>query len=597
VLVLIMLIAITGSDTFNPGHWHKDFRVGLGLDLSSGTQVTLKATTFSGGTPTAAQMSTAQTVMLNRVNGTGNSGAQVEPEGNDLLTISVPNANSQQVINLVKTTADLWFRPVLLAGAGTSSAKATPTPSTSASPKASSSASPTASATSTAKTTAKITHNDASASPSASASASPSASASASPSATSSASTTYYGNESAVNKATLKLFEKMTCKASSSSTTVNSSWKSAIGYTYQQYDAKEGNTQVVSCDSSGTKYVLGPATVAGEDVTSANPELNTSGGDWVVAITLNSKAAAAWGTLTTKLYQYYQDYQSDQTNLNDYYLSQTAVVLDGNAVSVAYTGAALTTGSFQIQGNFTESYASFLADVVKFGSVPLKFTVVDSQSVSPQIGTASLDAGLIAALIGFILVIGYCFMYYRGLAIVSISSLVTAAVIAYLCVVLLTKYQSGFGLELSSIAGLIVAVGITADSFVVFFERLRDEVREGKSLRPAVESGWRRARRTILVSDTVSFLAALVLYELAIGDVRGFAYTLGLTTLIDVLVVFTFTKPLVTLLAQTKFFGNGHPWSGLSPDRLGARSPWRSSVRRQPAGRASRSPSTGNREA
>jgi preprotein translocase subunit SecD len=510
----------------------------------------------------------------------------------------VPNANSQQVINLVKTTADLWFRPVLLAQpyTGTSSAKATPTPSTSASPKASSSASPTASASSTAKTTAKITHDDASASPSSSASPTASTSASASPSASasSSSSTTYYGNQSEVNKSTLALFEKLSCTPSSSSTSVNSDWQTKLGYSYKQFDNPAA--QVISCDSSGTKYVLGPATVAGEDVTSANPELNTSGGDWVVTITLNGKAAAAWGTLTTKLYQYYQDYQSQQ-NYDDFYLSSTAVVLDGNAVSVAYTGAALTTGTFQIQGNFTESYASFLADVVKFGSVPLKFTVVDSQSVSPQIGTASLDAGLIAALIGFILVIAYCFIYYRGLAIVSISSLLTAAMIAYLCVVLLTKYQSGFGLELSSIAGLIVAVGITADSFVVFFERLRDEVREGKSLRPAVESGWRRARRTILVSDTVSFLAALVLYELAIGDVRGFAYTLGLTTLIDVLVVFLFTKPLVTLLAQTKFFGNGHPWSGLSPDRLGARTPWRSSVRRQPAGRASRSASTGNREA
>jgi preprotein translocase subunit SecD len=602
VIVLIMLISITGSDTFSPGKWHHDFRVGLGLDLSSGTQVTLKATTFSGGTPTQAEMDTAQTIMLNRVNGTGNSGAEVEPEGTDLITVSVPNANSSQVIQLVSTTADLWFRPVLLAAPYTgssSTAKATPkaTPSASASPKASTSASAKASATSTAKTTAKITHDDATASPSATATpkASASATASASPTASATPSTStsdYYGNQSEVDKSVLKVFEKMSCTPSSSSTTVNDGWKSQIGYTYEQWDNK--TAQVVSCDSSGTKYVLGPAVVAGEQITSASAQLASTGSEWVVAISLNGAASSAWGTLTTKQYSYYQDYESQQ-NYDDYYLSSNAVVLDGNVITAAATEAALTDGSFQIQGSFTESYATFLANVIKYGSVPLKFTVVDSESVSPQIGRQSLDAGLLAALIGFILVIAYCVFYYRGLAIVSICSLLTAALLAYLAIVLLTKYQQGFGLQLSGIAGLIVAVGITADSFVVFFERLRDEVREGKSLRPAVESGWRRARRTILVSDTVSFLAALVLYELAIGDVRGFAYTLGLTTLIDVLVVFLFTKPMVTLLAATKFFGGGHKWSGLSPDRLGARTPWRSSIRRQPAGRASRS--TSSREA
>jgi preprotein translocase subunit SecD len=177
-------------------------------------------------------------------------------------------------------------------------------------------------------------------------------------------------------------------------------------------------------------------------------------------------------------------------------------------------------------------------------------------------------------------VVLYAFAYYRGLGVVSVSSLVIAALIAYMSVVLLSRYQN-FNLELSGIAGLIVAVGITADSFVVFFERLRDEVREGKTLRPAVESGWKRARRTILVSDTVSFLAAVLLYYFSIGEVKGFAYTLGLTTIIDVVVVFLFTKPMVTLLAGTRFYGNGHPLSGLDPNRLGARAPWRSSVRRE----------------
>ena len=170
----------------------------------------------------------------------------------------------------------------------------------------------------------------------------------------------------------------------------------------------------------------------------------------------------------------------------------------------------------------------------------------------------------------------YCLLYYRGLAIVAVSSLIIAGVLVFECVILLGKYQ-GFALQLSGVAGLIVAIGITADSFVVFFERLRDEVRDGRTLRTAVERGWKRARRTMLVSDTVSFLAAALLWYFSLGEVKGFAFTLGLTTIIDVVVVFLFTKPMITLLARTKFFGQGHRCSGLDPARLGARAPWRSS--------------------
>ena len=605
VIVLIMLISITGSDTFSPGKWHKDFRVGLGLDLASGTQVTLMAQ--GKGTPSQADMNTAISIMEARVNGTGNSGAQVQQQGNNQITISVPNQDPQQVINLVSTTAQLRIRQALLEQpyTGTSaSSSASPSPSSSASPKASSSASPTTkaspSSTSTAKTSAKIVKDAASATPSASASASatPKASSSAkasasptpTPSATSSASTTYFGNKASVNASVFKLFEKATCKPGSNSTTVDNSWKNTIKYTPTQWD--DPNAQIVSCDPSGNKYVLGNAVVLGSQVSSANAGLNSSS-QWVVDLTLGGKAQSAFGTLTTKQYNTYYSGCNTSGNEDDCVLNSTGIVLDGNVVSVEQTIAAITAGNVEISGSFTQSYATYLANVLKYGALPLTFKVLSSTSISPQLARSSLDAGLIAALIGFVLVVGYCFLYYRGLGIVSVSSLLIAALLAFLSVALLTKYQN-FGLELSGIAGLIVAVGITADSFVVFFERLRDEVRDGKSLRPAVESGWKRARRTILVSDTVSFLAALVLYELAIGEVRGFAYTLGLTTIIDVVVVFLFTKPMVTLLAGTKFFGGGHRWSGLSPDRLGARTPWRSSIRRQPAGRASRIGNSGS---
>ena len=263
-------------------------------------------------------------------------------------------------------------------------------------------------------------------------------------------------------------------------------------------------------------------------------------------------------------------------------LDQIGITLDGDVSSAPETNGALTSGSFQITGpqpnGFSQAQATQLQNVLKFGSLPLTFQLQSELYISPQTGHASLNAGLLAGILGLILVVIYLFYYYRGLGIVSVSSLLIAALLAYFSVVLLSKYQN-FTMSLSAIAGLVVAIGITADSFIVYFERLRDEVRDGKALRPAVEAGWKRARRTILVSDTVSFLAAVLLYHFATSDVQGFAYTLGLTTIIDVIVVFLFTKPMVTLLAGTKFFSSGNKWSGLDPDRLGAKTPWRSGRR------------------
>jgi len=245
----------------------------------------------------------------------------------------------------------------------------------------------------------------------------------------------------------------------------------------------------------------------------------------------------------------------------------------------------ITGGVAQITGKFTQASATTLANQLSYGALPLSFHQQSVQSVSPQLGRDQLTAGLIAAFLGLLLVVLYLVLYYRGLALVAVCSLVIAALLSYLSVVVLGRYQ-GFALSLAGIAGLIVAIGITADSFVVFFERLRDEVRDGRSLRAAVERGWGRARRTILVADLVSFLAAALLYYFAIGSVRGFAFTLGLTTIIDVVVVFTFTKPVMTLLARTKFYGGGHPMSGLDPRRLGARAPWRASHRPAASGEA-----------
>ncbi|WP_300606054.1 protein translocase subunit SecD [Trebonia sp.] len=642
VIVLIMLFSITGKETFNPAKWHQQFKVGLGLDLSSGTEVVLKAVTSNGQPPSSGEMQQAITVLLARVNGTGNSGAQVQQQGSDLINVTVPGQAEENVINLVSTTAKLSFRPVYLeelyTGPTTSSSSSSAKPKTSSSPSPTPSptpsATPTASASPTASTTASATPKAStaalsarlasspspSASPTASTSASPTASTSASPTASTSASpkasssptastspkasaspspsptasstssasaAVTYGDTSLVNAATMKLFNKLSCAPSSDPSnpeSVTDAWKSQVGYTLAKAQWTDPTAQIVSCDSDGTKYVLGPAVFEGTDITSVSAGLLADTTQWVVNLTLDGKAQSAFGTLTTNQYDdYYTDAQSEGYPSDPAVLDSTAVVLDGNVVSAPETDAALTSGQFEIQGptdvGFTQAEATQLTNVLKYGSLPLQFQREDIVSISPQVGHASLDAGLIAAIIGLSLVVIYLFTYYRGLGVVSVSSLLIAASLAYLSVVLLSRYQN-FTMSLSAIAGLVVAIGITADSFIVFFERLRDEVREGKTLRPAVESGWRRARRTILVSDTVSFLAAVLLYHFAVSDVQGFAYTLGLTTLIDVLVVFLFTKPMVTLLAGTEFYGGGHRWSGLDPARLGARTPWRSGVRR-----------------
>jgi preprotein translocase subunit SecD len=577
-LIVIMLLGIVGGNLFSPSQWHNDFKVGLGLDLSSGTQVTLQAKTLDGKPPSSSAMNAATSVILARVNGTGNSGAQVQPQGSDLLVVTVPGKGSEQTIALVSQTALLMFRQVLLYEPYTGSSS-----SSSASPSASASAtpSPSASATSTAKTSAKIVP-DVAASASASAKATPSATASssasptASPSASSSSSTspTVYGDQSLVNKNVLSLFNKLVCTPGDTQ-----AWKSQVGYdTNTPYNNPD--EQVVACGQDGGqwgKYALDVAKVQGRWVTSATAQLSTTSNQWQVNLTLNSEGTSAFSTLTSHLYDtYYSGAQSGDED--DSVLDQVAIALDGNVVSAPEIQQPIPGGDAQITGNFTQDQATQLQNVLKFGSVPLDLKPLYTTSVSAQVGRDQLVAGLIAAAIGLSLVVVYSFVYYRGLGVVSVSSLIISGLLTTLSVILLTKYQN-FHLELSGIAGLIVAIGITADSFVVFFERLRDEVREGKQLRPAVEAGWKRARRTILVSDTVSFLAALLLYYFAIGEVKGFAYTLGLTTIIDVVVVFLFTKPMVTLLARTRFYGNGHPLSGLDPARLGARTPWRSSVR------------------
>ena len=315
---------------------------------------------------------------------------------------------------------------------------------------------------------------------------------------------------------------------------------------------------IAVCDRAGTtKYILAPAEVLGRQISKASAGIDTQGGNaWFVSLTFNGEGTTAFGALTTRV-----------TSLVEP-LNQVAIVLDGLVVSSPRITEPIPSGNAQITGSFTQLEAQDLANVLKYGALPLSFDRGEVQQVSPTLGADQLNAGLLAGGLGLLLVFLYSLLYYRGLGFVTVGSLFVATSLVMLLFLLLGKWI-GFTLTLAGIAGAIVAIGVTADSFIIYFERIRDEIREGRSLRTAVETGWQRARHTILIADFVSIIAAALLYFFAVGGVRGFAFTLGLTTLVDLIVVFTFTKPLVTILARFNFFSSGHRFSGLSAKSTG----------------------------
>jgi preprotein translocase subunit SecD len=544
----------------------------LGLDLAGGTTVTLTAKPDKPGAPIkSSQMDEAVSIIRERVNAFGVSEAQVAKQGSNIIEVQVPGQGQSRVAGQIGRTAKLEMRQVITyAAAGVATPPPTPSPtpsgkaspgvtkSPSASPKASSSASPKGRALAAALLKAASPKPAAAASPKASQSLSPAQLQQLQQQLAQQQQQQQQQQQSSTPDLTgvpanvVAAFNKLTCAGSN------------VG----QGQLLDPNQYVAICDTpqgkparSTTKFILGPVKVAGQQITGAQavPPNPTSGQvQWVVNLTFNGKATSAFANFTSSVASL------GASNPKNHF----AIVLDGNVYSYPSVESAITGGNAQISGSFDQQSASDLANVLNYGALPFNFKESSIESVSPTLGSTQLNAGLLAGAIGLALVVLYCLMYYRGLGFVAISSLIVSGIITYLSVVLLGRFM-GFRLSLAGIAGLIVAIGITADSFVIYFERLRDEVREGRSLRTSVERGWARARRTVLVSDTVSFLAALMLWIFAIGDVQGFAFTLGLTTLIDVLVVFLFTKPMITLLARTKFFGQGHRMSGLDPQRLG----------------------------
>lgn len=301
------------------------------------------------------------------------------------------------------------------------------------------------------------------------------------------------------------------------------------------------NAPLIACNQQGTeKYLLGPVFLQGTEIDSAaaSPPAQSKP-DWTVDLTFKSAGRQTWADFTSKNVQ-----------------QRAAFVLDTQVVSAPTIQNAIVDGNTQISGSFTQQQTKDLADILKYGSLPLSFTTSDALTVSATLGLASLKAGLIAGGVGLALVFVYCLFYYRLLGALTIVSLALSGLIVYAVLVLLGRWI-GFTLDLAGVAGFIIAIGVTADSFVVFFERLKDEIREGgRTFRSAVPRGWVRARRTILASDAVMFLASAVLYAIAVGDVQGFAFTLGLSTVLDLVVVFLVTHPLVSMASTSKALSN-----------------------------------------
>ncbi|MFE9563736.1 protein translocase subunit SecD [Streptomyces sp. NPDC006487] len=554
-IILIAMVALTAGMFLT-----KQTTPRLGIDLAGGTSITLKAKS-EPGKPDAineTNMNTAIGIIERRVNGLGVSEAEVQKQGRDHIIVNIPKGtNEQQARDQVGTTAQLYFRPVLATAEGApvapeanQSGSPSAAPSGSGSPSASA-ATPSSSATSQGRAVSEGLKAPNAPSPSPSASGSKKADDKATPSTSPSAPS---ADQAAAADLQAK-FAALNCSDEAQRTAVTKNVK-----------PEDPTLACGKRDGVWYKWVLGPAQVNGQDVKDAKGIIDPQRGMWIVTMQFTDKGADKFAKITGEL-------AAKQAPQN-----QFAIVLDGEVISDPSVSQALTGGNAEISGGFNQQSAQDLGNMLSYGALPLSFQEDSVTTVSAALGGEQLKAGLIAGAIGLALVVIYLLAYYRGLAFVAIISLIVSGILTYTIMALLGK-GIGFALNLPAVCGAIVAIGITADSFIVYFERIRDEIREGRTLRPAVERAWPRARRTILVSDFVSFLAAAVLFIVTVGKVQGFAFTLGLTTLLDVVVVFLFTKPVMTLLARTNFFASGHPWSGLDPKRLGAKPPLRRSRR------------------
>ena len=514
LVIIAGLTALNGTATLLNGK--ADWAAGaswvpeLALDLQGGTQITLAAQLASGESVSSQQLDQAVTIIRQRIDSAGVSESEITRQGSQNIVVSIPGRPDNATLERIEASARLTFRPVLYTEA---------------------------------VSTAAVGGDDADG-------------ASASPSAT-----PYTPNP--------ELNSTPTASPTNASDLAWITEQLADEYTNYQCAADNDlatapdDEPLVTCSTDGTsKFILGPVEVQGSDISDATNGLATdsqgnSTNTWAVNLEFNGQGSREFSDVTSRLVTL----QAPQ--------NQFAVTLDNQVITAPSANAAITDGKAQITGSFTQDTSKTLADQLKFGALPISFSVQSNENITATLGQTQLVSGLIAGLIGLILVVIYSLIQYRALAFVTVLSLMIAALLTYLVIAILS-WREGYRLSLAGVTGLIVAIGITADSFIVYFERIRDELRDGRILESAVESGWKRAIRTIVASDTVNFLAAITLFILAVGNVKGFALTLGITTVIDLIVVSLFTHPMLQLIARTRFFGEGHAFSGLNPKALGA---------------------------
>jgi preprotein translocase subunit SecD len=514
----------------------------LGLDLEGGTRITLAAT---GNDVSETNLKEAAGIIDDRVNGSGVSEAEVTTQGNQFVTVEIPGESRQDLVDTVKRQAQLRFRVVACTSVDAACGGAGATPQAPQQP-----AVPGGGVTVPSAPEQGSGNNDKSGDDNSKnrppffaggqkqqdkQSESPSPSESSSPSAPAQPSA---GGDlvddplkwmNTPDPASVQAFNDYECPPKGQATLVED----------------DPDKPLVTCDENGVKYLLSKSMIEGTDLTSASAGIPNQSVNWAVDLKFDGDGTQEFTKISQTLYGTQK---------------QFAIVLDGRVISAPTIQGAIN-GRTTITGQFDQESATTLANQLRYGALPLTFTQATAQSISTELGAEQLKAGLIAGGIGIVLVFVYALVYYRLLGLVMIASLMLSSVVVYACLVLLGR-EIGFTLSLAGIAGFIVSIGITADSFVVYFERLKDEIREGRTLRSAVPRAWVRARRTILSADAVSFLAAAILYILAIGDVKGFAFTLGMSTVLDLVVVFLFTHPLMEVLSRFKSFGSSR-FSGL----------------------------------
>jgi preprotein translocase subunit SecD len=534
VAFLYSLVFFTGGRDATPK---------LGIDLQGGTRVTLTARTVDGRPPPRESLDQARQIIEQRVNGIGVTGAEVVLDGTNLI-ITVPGENGDQARTLGQT-AKLYFRTVIaevpagvpapVPGGQRPGTSAPTAPPASQQPPASSTESTPAPPQPVVPQQVQVQpppSGEPTPTPAPPAPGAPLAPPTSAPPAVGQAPADSADPQVAeqIRQARARLQSQDPAMQQQALAALNCAAPNPLR------GNDDPNLPLVTCKQDRTtKYLLGPAFLSGEQVSTASAGQNQEGTGYEVRLRFKHQGEDIWSQYTAN-------------NVG----KQSAFALDGEVVSAPQIIGAIPPGQpTSITGSFTQAEAQNLANVLKYGSLPLSFQPSESETVSATLGLASLRAGLLAGVLGLAVVFVYCLFYYRALGVLTILSLALSGLIVYAALVLLGRWI-GFTLDLAGVAGFIVAIGITADSFVIFFERLKDEVRDGRTFRSAVPRAWVRARRTILSADAVSFLAAAVLYILAVGQVKGFAFTLGMSTVLDLVVVFLATHPLVAMASQSR---------------------------------------------